>query len=107
MGFSFALDDFGVGFASFYYLQKLPVDYIKIDGSFVRQLSRNTNNQTLVKAITDVAKGFGKKTIAEYVEDSDTLKLLKTFQVDYAQGYYIGEPTDLPLGQNDYVVLEE
>lgn len=95
MGYSFALDDFGVGFASFYYLQKLPVDYIKIDGSFVQQLSHNTHNQTLVKAITDVAKGFGKKTIAEYVEDKETLKILKQFNVDFAQGYYIGQPDRL------------
>ncbi len=94
LGCCFALDDFGVGFASFYYLQQLPVDYIKIDGAFVRQLSQNRNNQILVKAITDVARGFGKKTIAEYVEDEDTLNLLKEYNVDYAQGYYLGKPTE-------------
>lgn len=107
MGFSFALDDFGVGFASFYYLQKLPVDYIKIDGSFVRHLSHNENNQTLVKAITDVARGFGKKTIAEYVEDKDTLQLIKKFRVDYAQGYYIGEPTNLMEEYEENMSMEE
>lgn len=94
LGCYFALDDFGVGFASFYYLQQLPVDYIKIDGAFVRQLSQNRNNQILVKAITDVARGFGKKTIAEYVEDEDTLNLLKEYNVDYAQGYYLGKPAE-------------
>jgi len=94
LGCCFALDDFGVGFASFYYLQQLPVDYIKIDGAFVRQLSQNRNNQILVKAITDVARGFGKKTIAEYVEDEETLSLLKEYKVDYAQGYYLGKPSE-------------
>ena len=92
LGCRFALDDFGVGFSSFYYLQQLPVDYIKIDGAFVKHLSQNKNNQILVKAITDVARGFGKKTIAEYVEDEETLSILKQYHVDYAQGYYIGRP---------------
>lgn len=92
LGYKFALDDFGVGFSSFYYLQQLPVDYIKIDGSFVQNLPNNTQNHTLVKAITDVAKGFGKRCIAEYVEDEETLDLLKAYGVDYAQGYHIGVP---------------
>lgn len=101
MGYSFALDDFGVGFSSFYYLQQLPVDYIKIDGSFVQGLAQNPNNQTLIKAITDVAKGFGIKTIAEYVEDEDTLRLLRTYNVDFAQGYFIGRPDELLLYQTN------
>jgi len=92
LGYKFALDDFGVGFSSFYYLQQLPVDYIKIDGSFIQNLANNPQNQILVKAITDVAKGFGKRSIAEYVEDADTLALLHQYQVDFAQGYHVGMP---------------
>ncbi|HZX36274.1 MAG TPA: EAL domain-containing protein [Thermodesulfobacteriota bacterium] len=92
LGCSFALDDFGVGFTSFLYLKQLDVDYIKIDGSFVRKLNENKSDQLFVRAITDVARGMGIKTIAEFVENEDTMKLLKTIGVDYAQGYYIGKP---------------
>jgi len=92
LGCSFALDDFGVGFSSFYYMRQLPVDYIKIDGSFIQNLAENPDDQILVKALCDVAKGFGKKTTAEFVENAATLALLEKMQVDYAQGYYIGRP---------------
>ncbi|MEO5702704.1 MAG: EAL domain-containing protein [Gammaproteobacteria bacterium] len=92
LGCSFALDDFGVGFSSFYYLRQLPVDYVKIDGSFIQHLAENPDDQILVKALCDVAKGFGKKTTAEFVENVATLSLLEKMQVDYAQGYFIGRP---------------
>lgn len=92
LGYKFALDDFGAGFSSFYYLQQLPVDYIKIDGGFIQNLANNPQNQILVKAITDVAKGFGKRSIAEYVEDAGTLALLSQYHVDFAQGFQIGRP---------------
>lgn len=92
MGCRFSLDDFGVGFTSFVYLKKMQVDYIKIDGSFVRRLHENKDDQHIVKAITDVAKGMGIKTVAEFVEKKETIKFLKEFGVDYAQGYYIGKP---------------
>ncbi|MEO5573654.1 MAG: EAL domain-containing protein, partial [Gammaproteobacteria bacterium] len=91
-GCSFALDDFGVGFSSFYYLKQLPVDYVKIDGSFIQHLADNTDDQILVKALCDVARGFGKKTTAEFVENAAILTLLERFKVDYAQGYFIGKP---------------
>jgi len=93
LGCQFALDDFGVGFASFNYLKELPFDYIKIDGSFIRQIAQSYDDQILVKALCDVAKGFGKKTIAEFVETEETLNILREYQVDYAQGYHIGTPS--------------
>ncbi len=92
MGCSFALDDFGTGFSSLRYLKQLPADYVKIDGSFIRDLYDSRDEQVLVKAITDVAKGFGKKTIAEYVERNDVLRMLRSYGVDFAQGYRVGRP---------------
>lgn len=92
MGCRFSLDDFGVGFTSFVYLREMQVDYIKIDGYFIKKLHESPDDQFLVKAITDVAKGMGIKTVAEFVEEKETIKLLKEFGVDYAQGYYIGKP---------------
>jgi len=92
LGCRFSLDDFGTGFASFRYMRELPVDFVKIDGSFITDLAHNPDDQLFVKALVDVAKGMGKKTIAEFVENSETLALLHAFGVDYAQGYYIGKP---------------
>ena len=92
IGCRFALDDFGTGFSSFQYLKELPFDLIKIDGSFIRKLSSRTDDQILVKAMAEIAHAFGKKTIAEYVEDQETLALLDKYQIDYAQGYHIGRP---------------
>lgn len=92
LGCQFSLDDFGVGFSSFNYLRELPADIIKIDGIFIKNLDKNADDQLFVKALVDVAKGLGKKTIAEYVENKDVLAILSSFGVDYAQGYYIGRP---------------
>jgi len=99
MGCKFALDDFGAGFTSFLYLKKMSVDYIKLDGSFVKNLHRNKNDQLFVKALSDVARGMGIKTIAEFVEEKETLDSLEEFGVDYAQGYYIGKPLPANLFQ--------
>jgi len=93
LGCNFSLDDFGVGFSSFNYLRELPVDIIKIDGIFIKDLDKNADDQLFVKALVDVAKGLGKKTIAEYVENKEILAILDRFGVDYAQGYYIGRPS--------------
>jgi len=93
LGCRFSLDDFGVGFTSFVYLREMNVDYIKIDGSFIRNLHKNKNDQIVVKSITDVAKGMGVKTVAEFVEKEETLELLRAYDVDYAQGYLIGKPS--------------
>ncbi len=92
LGCELALDDFGVGFSSFYYLKNLPVEYVKIDGSFIRHLDKNFEDKVFVKALTDVSKALGKKTVAEFVENENILELLKEFGIDYAQGYYIGKP---------------
>lgn len=92
LGCEFALDDFGSGFASFYYLKHLPFDYLKIDGEFIRDLARNPTDQLVVKSISEIAHGLGKRTIAEFVGDSRTIELLERYGVDYAQGFHIGMP---------------
>lgn len=91
-GCRFALDDFGVGFSSFSYLKQLPVDYLKIDGSFIKDLPNDPVDQEIVKAVVKVARGLGKETIAEFVEDAETVRLLTEDGVDHAQGYFIGRP---------------
>jgi len=97
LGCRFALDDFGVGFTSFTHLRSLPVDTVKIDGSFVRDLASNPENRALVKAMTEVAHSLGKVVIAEFVESAEILAILHTLGVDYAQGYHIGRPAPAPL----------
>lgn len=94
-GYEFALDDFGMGFSSFYQLKNLDVDYLKIDGSFVRNLSKDPVDRHLVKAMVQLAGSLGKQTIAEFVEDEETLKILRTIGVDCAQGFHIGRPRPL------------
>jgi len=92
LGCRFALDDFGAGFGSFYYLRYLPFDYLKIDGDFIQSLPVNRTDQLVVQAVADIARGLGKLTIAEFVGDDDTLALLQDCGVDLAQGYYLGRP---------------
>lgn len=92
LGCRFALDDFGVGLSSFSYLQSLPVDYIKIDGSFIRDIADNKDNQLFVQALVQVAQGSGRLTVAEFVEDAASLAMLGKLDVDFGQGYYIGKP---------------
>jgi diguanylate cyclase (GGDEF)-like protein len=92
LGCKFALDDFGTGSSSYQYLKRLPVDFIKIDGSFVRDMTRNRQDWAMVKSITDMGHLMGINVIAEYVEDEETLNELKIIGVDYAQGYYIEKP---------------
>lgn len=96
LGYQLALDDFGSGFSSFGYLESLPVDYIKIDGLFVRDMENNKAHREFVKAIHTVGKAMGKTTVAEYVENRQTLDILKSLGVDYAQGYHIARPKALP-----------
>ncbi|MBI5917912.1 MAG: EAL domain-containing protein [Nitrosomonadales bacterium] len=91
-GISFALDDFGSGFSSFLYLKYLAVDYVKIEGSFVRQIALDDRDLIMVRHIHLVAKEFGLKTVAEFVEDEETAKILAEIGVDYAQGYFYGHP---------------
>jgi diguanylate cyclase (GGDEF)-like protein/PAS domain S-box-containing protein len=95
LGCGFALDDFGRGFGSFYYLKHLPVNYLKIDGDFIRNLAHNLIDQQVVKAVVQVAKALGYETIAEYVEDEATVLALRHYGVDYMQGYHVGRPRAL------------
>ncbi|KPP99976.1 DUF1631 family protein [Marinobacter sp. HL-58] len=95
LGCRFALDDFGTGLSSYAYLQKLPVDYVKVDGVFVRNMATNLTNYALVRSITELCHFLDIKAIAEYVEDMETLELLKEIQVDYGQGFCIAKPRRL------------
>lgn len=95
MGCSFSLDDFGSGLSSFGYLKRLSVDYLKIDGSFVKSMLENKKDYALVKSINQVGKELGMKTIAEFVENEELHKALKKFEVDYVQGYGISKPAPL------------
>lgn len=92
LGCSFALDDFGIGMSSFEYLRTLPVNYLKIDGSFVKEIHHNHVQYEIVEAINRVAHVMGIKTIAEYVENREILSSLSAIGVDYVQGYFIGKP---------------
>jgi len=92
LGCQFSLDDFGCGFSSFSYLQKLPITVIKIDGMFVRDINTNEINSVFVENIQRTAKIMGKKTVAEYVENEMILKKLNEIGVDYVQGYHIHKP---------------
>ncbi|HEV3319702.1 MAG TPA: EAL domain-containing protein [Solirubrobacteraceae bacterium] len=92
LGCDVALDDFGAGYGSFHYLTRLPFDYLKIDGSFVRELTVSRNDQLVVQALVGLARGMGVRTIAEYVTDRPTLELLRRYGVDYAQGFELGCP---------------
>jgi diguanylate cyclase (GGDEF)-like protein/PAS domain S-box-containing protein len=92
LGCQFALDDFGAGFGSFYYLKHLPFDAIKIDGDFIRHLPSSPTDQATVKAIVDIARALGKHTIAEAAGNQATLDRLRELGVDYAQGYHIARP---------------
>ncbi|HED15537.1 MAG TPA: EAL domain-containing protein [Gammaproteobacteria bacterium] len=94
-GVRFALDDFGTGLSSFAYLKSLPVDYLKIDGVFVRDILRDPIDREMVRSINEVAHIMGIKTIAEFVEDRDILSELKKLGVDQAQGYGVGKPIPL------------
>lgn len=95
LGFRFALDDFGSGLSSFGYLKNLPVDYIKIDGIFIKDIDVDRIDRAMVRCITEVAKLMGKRTIAEYVSNARILEQLQEIGVDFAQGYYIGKPAPL------------
>jgi diguanylate cyclase (GGDEF)-like protein/PAS domain S-box-containing protein len=95
LGCELALDDFGAGFASFYYLKHLKFDYLKIDGEFIRSLCETTTDQLVVQAVVSIAHGLNTRTIAECVGDDATVELLRTLGVDYGQGYHLGRPAAL------------
>lgn len=93
LGCRFALDDFGTGFSSFHQLKRLAVDFVKIDGQFIQGLANDQIDRAIVASINDVAHSFGKRTIAESVEDRQVLELLRSVGVDYVQGYHIARPS--------------
>jgi diguanylate cyclase (GGDEF)-like protein/PAS domain S-box-containing protein len=95
MGCRFALDDFGAGFSSFYYLKRFDVDYLKIDGGFIRDLATDEGNRIFVKALCDVARGLNKQVIAEWVEDREVMKILTEMGTVYGQGYLFFRPMPL------------
>ncbi len=91
-GCYFALDDFGTGLSSFGYLKSLPVDFLKIDGMFIRDIAKNPIDRAMVRSVNEIGHVMGKKTIAEFVENDEILRVLRKIGVDYAQGYGIGRP---------------
>jgi diguanylate cyclase (GGDEF)-like protein len=95
LGCRFSLDDFGSGLSSFAYLKNLPVDYLKIDGGFVKDMTRDPISRAMVKAIHDIGHVMGIETIAEWVDNEETLGLLRQMGVDYVQGYGVGKPMPL------------
>lgn len=96
LGCLFALDDFGKGFSSFSHLKHLPVHFIKIDGSFVENMLSNPVDKAMVESIIQIARVLGKSTIAEFVQNQETILLLKGAGIDFVQGYHIGRPAELP-----------
>jgi len=105
-GCRFALDDFGTGLASFAYLKHLPVDFLKIDGTFVKDIVRDPVNLAIVKATNEIGHALGIKTIAEYVEDIETLEALRQLGVDYGQGFGIARPKPLENFRIDELAKE-
>ncbi len=116
LGCRFALDDFGSGFSTFNYLKHFPVDFLKLDGGFIVNLTRDATDRELVRHMISIAHSLGKKTIAEFVETSETLDLLRELGIDYVQGHYVGEaaaelkkqsdlPVDVVRGMRDELGL--
>jgi Amt family ammonium transporter len=102
LGCRFSLDDFGRGMSSFSYLKSLPVDYLKIDGSFVLDIALDPVAQAMVNAINQIAHTMNLKTIAEFVENQQVLQELQRLKIDYAQGFHICQPFPITeLEEND------
>jgi diguanylate cyclase (GGDEF)-like protein len=93
-GAKISIDDFGTGYSNFEYLMKLKVDYIKIDGSMIKNIDSDKNSQMITKSIVSFAKNMNIKTVAEFVHSKNVFEKVKELDVDYSQGYYFGEPTD-------------
>lgn len=107
LGCQTALDDFGAGYSSFSYLKDLPVDFVKLDGSYIKRITRDKVKRAIVVAMNDVAHALGKKTIAEFVEDVETLEELKAIGLDYCQGFYTGKPKLVAAEPENVVYLHK
>jgi diguanylate cyclase (GGDEF)-like protein len=99
LGVGFALDDFGAGFGTFYYLKHLPLDQVKIDGEFIRGIAHSASDQLFVKALVGMARALGVKAVGEFVDDQAALDCLREIGIDYAQGFHIGRPAPLHAHQ--------
>ena len=91
-GCEFALDDFGVGYSSFNYIKHLDIDFVKIDGSFIKNLNNSQDDRLFVKALTDMARAMQIQTVAEMVEDQSIVEHLRGIGIDFGQGYHFGKP---------------
>lgn len=94
-GFKFAIDDFGSGFSSFQYIRQFPIDYVKIEGVFVRNMHNDYRDMAFVKTLATLAKEFNIRTIAEYIETEEILEAVRSVGIDYAQGYHVGYPSPI------------
>ena len=92
VGCRFGIDAFGSGLSSFAYLKKLPVDFLKIDGLLIKDILDDPTDFTLVKAINDISKSMGKRTVAESIESTTLLEAVREIGIDFGQGYHLGEP---------------
>lgn len=97
LGFSFALDDFGIGTSSLAYLKTLPVDYLKIDGSFIRNIAHDPVDRAMADTINRVGHIMGLQTVGEYAESAEVIRELRALGVDFAQGYAVQRPQPLPV----------
>ncbi len=107
LGCQFSLDDFGTGLSSFAYLKLFPVDTLKIDGSFVRDVATNHVSQSVVAAISEVARVMELDTVAEYVQNEESMNLLRDLGITWGQGYYIGEPRPLESGLKNWQKIRD
>lgn len=103
MGITFSIDDFGTGYSSFGYLKKFPINYLKIDQSFIRSALTEQSSAAIVKAMIQLAHTFGLKVVAEGVEEKEILHLLQDNQCDYYQGYYFSKP--VPASELESVIF--
>ncbi|MGH2887927.1 MAG: putative bifunctional diguanylate cyclase/phosphodiesterase, partial [Solirubrobacteraceae bacterium] len=95
LGCRFALDDFGAGFGSFYYLKHLPFDFLKIDGEFIQSCRSSKTDRLVIEAVVGIARGLNTRTIAEFVGDDETVRLLTRLGIDHGQGYHLGRPAPI------------
>ena len=107
IGCKFSIDDFGTGLASHNYLRELPVDYVKIDGSFITGIHKNRNDYAMARSINDLAHFLGQQTIAESVENAEIIAKLEEIGVDYLQGWGIGKPKLLAEVSDDLSTVEK